>query len=70
MVVVGDRNGVGVEVQRPGAERADDEVRPLERLVHRRRSVGALHDRLEVGDVEGVRVQAAVPADHVERVAA
>src|SRR5680860_1403019 len=30
--------------------------------------VDATGDRLEVLDVEGVRVQAAVPADHVERV--
>src|SRR5204862_483144 len=37
VVVVGDRHGLGVEVQRPGAERTDHEVRPLERLVHRRR---------------------------------
>ena len=68
MVVVGDRHRLGVEVQRPGAERADHEVRPLERLVHRRRRVGPLHDRLEVGDVERERVQAAVPAHYVERV--
>ena len=40
----------------------------LEHLVHRRRLVHPAGDRLEVGDVEHVRVEAAVPADDVERV--
>jgi hypothetical protein len=66
VVVVRNRHRAVVEVERPRAERADHEVRALEGLVYRRRRMGPLHDRFEVGDVERVRVQAAVPADHVE----
>ena len=40
----------------------------LEDLVHGRRLVDAAGDRLEVAHVEDVRVEAAVPADDVERV--
>ena len=57
-----------VVVEQARHERADDEVRPLEGLVHRRRLVQPAGDRLEVVDGERVRVEAAVPADHVERV--
>ena len=49
-------------------ERADHEVRALEGLVHRRRLVQPAGDRLEVVDGDAARVEAAVPADHVERV--
>ncbi len=49
-------------------EIADDEVVAFERLVRRRRLVNAAGDGLVVVDGERVRVQAAVPADHVERV--
>jgi hypothetical protein len=41
---------------------------PSKHLVHRRRLVHPAGDRLEVGHVERVGVQAAVPADDVERV--
>ena len=61
-----DRERVVVELARH--ERADDEVPRRERLVDRRRLVDAPGDRLEVGDVEGVRPEVAVPADDVERV--
>ena len=67
-VVVRHRDGVRVEVQEPRAEAADDEVVALERLVDRRRHVQLADDRAEVVDVEAVRVVAAVPAHHVERV--
>ena len=67
-VVVRHRHGQRVVVDLARHEVADDEVVALEDLVHRRRLVHAAGDRLEVGDVEGVRVEAAVPADHVERV--
>jgi hypothetical protein len=40
----------------------------LEDLVHRRRLVHTAGDGLVVGHVERVGVEAAVPADHVERV--
>ncbi len=43
-------------------------MRALERLVHRRRLVHPAGDRLEVGDVERIRIQAAVPAHDIERV--
>lgn len=49
-----------------GHEVAHHEVVALEDLVRRRRLVHAAGDRLEVVDAERVRVQAAVPADHVE----
>ncbi len=64
----GTEIALGVVVEQPRHERADDEVGALEGLVHRRWLVDAPGDRLEVVDGEGVRVQAAVPADHVERV--
>src|SRR3712207_7297652 len=50
-----------------GHEVADDEARTLEDLVNRRRLVHPPGDRLEVGDVQHVGVQAAVPAHDVER---
>ena len=49
-VVVRDRDRERVEVELARAERADDEVRALERLVRRRRHVDAPGDRLEVVD--------------------
>ena len=55
-------------VEHPRAERADHEVRPLERLVHGRRHVHASGDRLEVVDVERVRIDVPVPGGDVERV--
>src|SRR5262245_58029272 len=67
-VMVWQRHGHRVVVQLAGAERADDEAGALEGLVHRRGLVDAPGDRLEVVDVERVRVDVAVPADDVERV--
>ncbi len=69
-VVVGHRHRQRVVVDLARHEVADDEAVSLEHLVHRRRLVHPPGDRLEVGDVERVRVQAAVPADDVERVLA
>ena len=66
-VVVGHRHRVRIEVERPRAERADDEAVALERLVHRRRQVHAPDARLEVVDAERPRIVVAVPADDVER---
>ena len=51
-----------------GDEVADHEAAALEDLVHRRRLVHLARQRHEVGDVEHVGVEAAVPADHVEGV--
>ncbi len=67
-MVVGDRHRERVVVDLARDEVADDEAVRLEHLVHRRRLVHAARDRLEVADVERVRVQAAVPAHDVERV--
>jgi hypothetical protein len=67
-VVVGHRDRQRVVVDLARHEVADHEVGALEDLVHRRRLVHPAGDRLEVGDVERVRVEAAVPADDVERV--
>src|SRR3954449_5015329 len=67
-VVVGHRYRERVVVDLPGHEVADDEVLRLEDLVHRRRLMDAAGDRLEVGDVERVGVEAAVPAHDVEGV--
>ena len=67
-VVVGQRDRHRVPVEHARAERADHEVRPLEVLVRRRRLVQPARLGLEVGDVERVRVDVAVPADDVERV--
>jgi hypothetical protein len=49
-------------------EVADHEVPALEDLVHRRWLVDLAGDRHVVLDVERVGVEAAVPADDVERV--
>ena len=59
---------LGVRVEHPRGERADDEPGRLERLVDRRRLVDRAGDRLEVVGVERERVDHPVPADHVERV--
>ncbi len=67
-VVVGEGDRLRVPVQPARAERADHEVRALERLVDRRRLVQPAGLRLEVRDVERVRVHVAVPPDDVERV--
>ena len=67
-VVVGHRDRLLVVVDLARAEVADHEVGALEDLVHRRRLVDLAGDRHEVLDVERVGVQAAVPADYVERV--
>ena len=57
-----------MKVEQPRHKGADDEARPVEGLVHRRRLVDPPRDRLEILDVEGVGPQMAVPADHVQRV--
>ena len=67
-VVVGHRDRQRVVVDLARDEVADDEVPALEHLVHRWRLVDAPRDRLEVGDVEDVGVEAPVPAHDVERV--
>ena len=67
-VVVGHRDRLLVVVDLARAEVADHEVGALEDLVHRRRLVHLAGDRHEVLDVERVGVEAAVPADDVERV--
>src|SRR6187397_1879279 len=61
-MVVRDRNRERIEVELPRAERADDEVRPRERLVRGRRHVDPARDRLEVLDVERPWVEVTVPA--------
>src|SRR3954469_16696277 len=67
-VVVRDRHRERVEVELARAERADDEVLPLEGLVRGRRLVDSARDRLEVVDRERPWVEVAVPADDVEGV--
>src|SRR5699024_6325411 len=67
-VVVGHRDRVGVVIDLAGHEVADDEVVTLEDLVDGGWLVDAAGDGLEVVDVEGVGVQAAVPSHDVEGV--
>ena len=67
-VVVGHRDRELVVVDLARQEVADHEVPALEDLVHRRRLVDLAGDRHVVVDVERVGVEAAVPADDVERV--
>ena len=67
-VVVRHRDRQRVVVDLARQEVADHEVVALEDLVHRRRLVHLAGDRHVVVDVERVGVEAAVPADHVERV--
>ena len=66
-VVVRHRDRQRVVVHLAWQEVADHEVVALEDLVHRRRLVDLAGDGHVVVDVEGVRVQTAVPADHVQR---
>ena len=61
-----DGHGFRVEVEEAGNEGAHHEAGSLEGLVHGRRLVDAPHDRLEVGDGERPRVDAAVPSGDVE----
>ena len=67
-VVVRHRDGVWMEIQEARAEAADDEVVTFERLMNRRRHVQLANNRRKVIHVEAVRVVAAVPTNHVERV--
>ncbi len=67
-VVVGDDDRVWMRVECSWAERADDEVEPLEGQVDRGRHVELAGDGGEVSDVEAVGVVAAVPAHDFERV--
>ena len=67
-VVVRHRHRQRVVVDLARQEVADHEVVALEDLVHRRRLVDLAGDRHVVVDVERVGVEAAVPADDVERV--
>ena len=61
------RDGERVVVHLARNEVADDEIVAFKDLVRRRWLVDPSRDRLEVADVERVRVQAPVPADHIER---
>ncbi|MBM2844587.1 MAG: hypothetical protein HW404_2424 [Anaerolineales bacterium] len=54
-------------VEKPRHERTHDEVAALKGLVRRRRLVNLAGDRHVVVDIEGPRVEVAVPADDVER---
>src|SRR4051794_4123401 len=66
-MVVGHRNRERVIIYLPRYEIAHDEIGALEYLVHGWWLVHPPGDRLEVGDVEGIWIEAAVPADHIER---
>src|SRR5690625_2908531 len=63
----GDRQWMIVDFTRH--EIADHEIISLKHLMYRRRLVDAAGDRFEIGDVERVRIQAPVPAHHVEGMA-
>src|SRR6185437_332382 len=65
-VIVGHRHRFGMVVQLARAERADDEVRPLERLMNWRRLMDATRNRLEIVDAEGVRIEETIPADDIQ----
>ena len=67
-VVVRRRDRFWVIVEQTGHERAHHHVRRFEGLMHRRGLVNSSRDRLEIVDGKRVRVQASVPADHIERV--
>src|SRR3546814_13074748 len=67
-VVVGNGHRYWVVVDLAGDEVADHEVVALEDLVSRGRLVDLAGDRHVVLDVERVWVEAAVPADDIERV--
>src|SRR6185437_3478293 len=65
-VVVGHWYRQRVVVDLARHEITDHEPGAGENLVYRRRLMDAPGDRLEVGDIERVGVQAPVPAHHVE----
>src|SRR5271165_3674052 len=48
-------------------EAAEHKVWPFEGLMRRRRPMDAIGDRLEVANVEGIRVEIAIPAYQIER---
>ena len=57
-----------MEIQEARAEAADHKVVTFKRLMDRRRHVQLANNRRKVIHVEAVRVVAAVPTNHVERV--
>ena len=67
-VVVGNLDGFVVEIQGAGAKGANHEVVGFESLVGRGGHVVFAHNRTEVINVESVRVVAAIPAHHIQRV--
>ncbi len=70
-MVVGNLDGIGIIVEHPRAERADDKPLALESLVDGRRHVDGACDRLKIHDIERVRVAIAIPShdiEHVERI--
>ena len=63
---VGHLDRLGMRVEQARGKGADDEAGRVEGLLHRRRLMDRAGDRLEVVGVEGVGIDHAVPADHVE----
>ena len=59
-----------MKVQCPGAERADNEVMALERLVGGGRHMVLAHNGREVVNIEAVRVVTTIPTHDVKRVIA
>ena len=66
-VRIGAGDRVGVEVERPGHEAADQRAARRERAVHRRRQVHLPDARLKAQDREGPGIDRAVPPDDVQR---
>src|SRR5690242_1638721 len=67
-VIVGYRHRLGMILQLAWAERAEDELWPLKRLMNRRRLVDTPRNRLEIVDAEGVGIEETIPADDIQRV--
>jgi hypothetical protein len=67
-VVVGRRDGQGMIIKKPWNEGANDEIMPIEGLMHRRWLVYTPGDGLKIMETKGVGIHISVPADHIKRV--
>src|SRR5947199_7334273 len=65
-VVIRHRYREWMVVQFAWHKRADDKIRSLERLMHRRRLVYAPRDWLEIGNVEDPGILATIPANRID----
>ena len=65
-MVIGNGNRERMIIQLARHKRADDEVGPLEGLMHWRRLMDAPGNRLKIGNIEDPGILAAIPANGID----